>query len=1009
MDIFDIYAILNKKITASAGGITGITVGADGASIDISYGAGGKDNVPFPNQLTQAQRQLVAKFSVDASGKLLFDGKEISGSGDMTIQDGSITANKLSDDAGDGLIGGGKYSANLFNKANVVNDKYLVENGTETSDANYSYGTDYIPVDMAKTYAFTGCYGKNQQAILYDENKTYVGTVYKDKCTGTAGKSVVCDFSKLNKPTAKYIRLNTTTNKLDIYMFVQSSTYPTEYIPFKYTPGGLKSSKLQSAIETIVDSKSSSLEGITIGETVNVNGDDQLIAIGTNTPTDTSLPAVAIGYGALQNNMTTGSDDTGRFNVAVGSSTLNANTTGNHNTAIGYQAMRRNTTGSGNTGIGEDACIANTTGNGNTGVGRYTLFTNSVGSDNVAVGLNASYLLESSKNTAVGVSAGRSNRTGEGNTYLGYYANGSDAITNATAIGNQAYVKESDAIQLGNSNVKKVYTWGDIQLQRDGAGIILLSPNGTKCKLTVSNDGKLLFDGKEPTDELVKMDNTSDAKYLVNLLDKQTVVNDNGVLKVKKLDGQEVTIAEINYLKGLTMNVMDLVNAFANGGVKVINTPVATAADLATLDRSKFIDGISYIVYVLADESHAGAKTTYLCDKTNTTFFGNADSQRNFTTNPINLANEVTGKLGTSNIDVDNLWKLLTIDDTYKTLTTTNNVFGTHGAKAMYDELTTSIGAKANATNLTTHTSDTDTHITTAERTKWNEVVNKANKTEVLLQDKIQTTTGAETHDNVYSAQLTKTELDKKANDDEVVKKTDISTTINSTSTDDTVPTNKAVYDSLINKVDNTIVLNTADEVNSFDRTYQSFIIEPSVAEAVGLPKAPDSTWFCINLSHVKGFKYPSQIAFEYAGIERVMYRTAHNGVWHNWKKIPTTSVADVPITYINTFENETYVTPTNTNVCSYQVINGICVIRLETYCKASTTQDFVQIFSGLPKPTDELFSNTIDRNMETNSGARGIFNLLTNGTLRVVCDYGESPTGGVRYFYATFSYPVAE
>ena len=208
------------------------------------------------------------------------------------------------------------------------------------------------------------------------------------------------------------------------------------------------------------------------------------------------------------------------------------------------------------------------------------------------------------------------------------------------------------------------------------------------------------------TDEFVKMDNTTDAKHLSDLIDKSTVVNDNGVLKVKKLDGQEVTITEINYLKGLTMNVMDLVNTFANGGVKVLNTPVNTYADLSTLDRSTFIEGISYIVYVLADETHAGAKTTYLCTKTSTTFFGNADSQRNFTTNPIDLANEVTGKLGTSHIDVDSLWTLLTINDTYKTLTTTDNVFGTHGAKAMYDELITAIGEKANASDIPTKTSD---------------------------------------------------------------------------------------------------------------------------------------------------------------------------------------------------------------------------------------------------------------------------------------------------------------
>ena len=221
-----------------------------------------------------------------------------------------------------------------------------------------------------------------------------------------------------------------------------------------------------------------------------------------------------------------------------------------------------------------------------------------------------------------------------------------------------------------------------------------------------SNTQKHKYVDTTGTDEFVKMDSTTDAKYLSNLIDKSTIVNDNGVLKVKKLDGQEVTITEINYLKGLTMNVMDLVNAFANGGVKVINTPLNTASELDTMDRTSFIDGISYIVYVLADENHSGAKTTYLVDKTKTTFFGNADSQRNFTTNPIDLANEVTGKLGTSNIDVDSLWTLLTINDNYKTLTTNNEAFGTHGAKAMYDELTTAIGKKANTSDIPTKVSE---------------------------------------------------------------------------------------------------------------------------------------------------------------------------------------------------------------------------------------------------------------------------------------------------------------
>ncbi len=223
------------------------------------------------------------------------------------------------------------------------------------------------------------------------------------------------------------------------------------------------------------------------------------------------------------------------------------------------------------------------------------------------------------------------------------------------------------------------------------------------------------------TDEKVKMDASTDAKYLGELLDNITIANENGELKVKKLDGQEVTITEINYLKGLTMNVMDLVNMFSNGGVKIINTPVATYAELLTLDKSSFIEGISYLVYVLADENHDNAKTTYLVDKDSETptYFGFADSQRDFTTNPIDLATEITGKLGIANMDSDAIKALFTVDDTYKTETATNNAFSTHGAKALYDELLLAIGNKANSSDLTAHKDDTDIHVSTEDRTNW--------------------------------------------------------------------------------------------------------------------------------------------------------------------------------------------------------------------------------------------------------------------------------------------------
>ena len=278
----------------------------------------------------------------------------------------------------------------------------------------------------------------------------------------------------------------------------------------------------------------------------------------------------------------------------------------------------------------------------------------------------------------------------------------------------------------------------------------------------------------------------------------------------------------------------------------------------------------------------------------------------------------------------------------------------------------------------------------------------KANKSEVLSMDSVKSTIGSETNDTVYTSKLTKDELDKKANDDEVVKKTDISTTIDSTSTDDTVPTNKAVYNSLINKVDNPITVSTADEVNNFDMAYQSFIIEPSVAEAVGLPKAPDSTWFCINLSHFKGFKYPSQIAFEYAGIERIMYRTAHNGVWHNWRKIPNTSVADVPVTSL-AWEDTTYFENSFTG-CNYQVKNGVCFVNIDMICNSPMTGGY-KLPIILPTPNIDYVHSGVSSLPKGTYEHSSITIAVTGGGTHVVA-YGGIASD--RYL-GTFSYPVAE
>ena len=826
-------------------------------------------------------------------------------------------------------------------------------------------------------------------------------------------------------------------------------------------------------------------------------------------------------------------------------------------------------------------------------------------------------------------------------------------------------------------------------------------------------DGKtLVYDGatnkhkyvdSSITDEFVKMDSTTDAKYLSDLIDKSTVVNDNGVLKVKKLDGQEVTITEINYLKGLTMNVMDLVSAFSNGGVKVWETPVNTYSDLETLDRSTFIDGISYIVYVLIDETHSNAKTTYLCTKTSTTFFGNADSQRNFTTNPIDLANEVTGKLGTSNIDVDNLWTLLTINDTYKTLTTNNEIFGTHGAKAMYDELVTEIGAKANTSDIPTKVSELENdsnfvglndtqasatttyssnkiadliteatmgkdlgnllivessvdmstlatkdnlgksvlyignstinytkgeiyelywdaininyisfaysptikfnftkiqeilgtktsltvtgeygyqnqkvwHITTDIGMAGDSLVNygiisKQNKfvfgdkfkytydnskrnsyrwlptgnvptwnltkawynidkfimyngtDDIYKKGRVYRLTGDKVTISTNSTEISNLAIDKdkflnncslrgditfkwmnegyftlstngsgdaktytkkqfnswgitydgditignnyikivtskdtsinnwewkdvtdyttdfdalKTKVDGKVDKTDIVDNLTSTDTNKPLSANqgKVLKDEVDKKAEIDDTQSSITTVYSSDKVDEitSNIGDISITKTqvldfnnlIPTEGAKEKTFVNIyssdrlnapsnEVSHwiVKALRVDNEIrqtAMATHSSAVYVRSTADGTKWTPWGKICTTSVADVPTTYINTFENETYIKPSEANVCSYYVTNGRCEVKLGVKC-LSTTNNFVQIISGLPKSKSPIYSNVVDLVM-SNSGASGVFQLNTNGTLRIVCRYGNSSVTGDRFFYTSFSYPVAE
>jgi trimeric autotransporter adhesin len=117
----------------------------------------------------------------------------------------------------------------------------------------------------------------------------------------------------------------------------------------------------------------------------------------------------------------------------------NSASTGNSNTASGLSALASVTGGSDNTASGVYALQRNTAGNGNTAAGWYSLDTNTTGAYNSAIGIFAGQTLD------------KSNLTANNNTALGAGAAFSTGtLTNATAIGSNSEVAESNALVLGS-------------------------------------------------------------------------------------------------------------------------------------------------------------------------------------------------------------------------------------------------------------------------------------------------------------------------------------------------------------------------------------------------------------------------------------------------------------------------------------------------------------------------------------------------------------------------------
>lgn len=196
---------------------------------------------------------------------------------------------------------------------------------------------------------------------------------------------------------------------------------------------------------------------LSVGNAITIGGKNLLNAKGVQN--------VSIGPGSGEGIATGGS---GERNVFIGDHAGQLTTSGNANAFIGFFAGSKNTTGSNNIAIGTRAGVNNTTGSFNAFIGLQAGFSNvagnfnsylgyfsgrlATGGSNTFLGYNSGVVTTiGSGNTFVGSSAGETNTTGSDNTYIGRRAKGSAAITNATAIGTDALVTQSNSVVLGNN------------------------------------------------------------------------------------------------------------------------------------------------------------------------------------------------------------------------------------------------------------------------------------------------------------------------------------------------------------------------------------------------------------------------------------------------------------------------------------------------------------------------------------------------------------------------------
>ena len=283
----------------------------------------------------------------------------------------------------------------------------------------------------------------------------------------------------------------------------------------------------------------------------------------------------------------------------------------------------------------------------------------------------------------------------------------------------------------------------------------------------------------------------------------------------------------------------------------------------------------------------------------------------------------------------------------------------------------------------------------------------KANADEVISNDKIVQTLDSTTNssDTILSTSGLQTEMDKKANEDDVIKKTDITTTIDSSSTDTELPTAKSVYDNMKNKNTMQPSGTMANYLTIYDWAKNN-AGATCPYEGNNIADCPlGNTWgtlVCVGIKPENGLKVLACSNFNKNIYIRTIQRRngANEWVEASWQRVCVTSVDDVPVTNI-AFSDTTNYTIYGSSLNNYIVKNGICYVSLDITV-ISKQNDWITVYTTLPKPMVKKID--ISHSFVDEVGDSYIaYGVWEDGTLKL-----KSGTNNIRYL-CNFSYPVAE